>query len=176
MPGWMSTDARKALTDWVTRFLGAGVPAIWADQNAPAPSTTYVTLRPMTNTSVGEDYVGAPDDTGEAEIVGNREMMIYMQAFGAGALDALQTLRDSLRMESVQDAFIDAGIGFIDAERVENLSQLIATTMNERAALDVRFRANSSVIDNVGVIENVEIEATLTDPISQVVVEINVES
>lgn len=173
MAGFLTTAQRKALTDWVTAR-APGLKVMWADQDAPAPATTYVTLRPATSTSIGEDYEGAPNDQGVMEVVGNREWMLYMQAFGKGALDALQLLRDTLRLPSVQAAFEAAGFAFIDAERVENLTQLIGQNMNERGALDVRFRGNSSLTDTVGLIENVDITATLSDPIDSVEIEINV--
>ncbi len=171
MPTGMTTEARRALTDWVTARLGASIKPMWADQDAPAPGATYITLRVMTNTSVGEDYVGAPDSEGVLEVIGNREYMLYLQAFGPGALDALDTLRNSLQLESVGDAFITAGIAFIDAQRVENLSQLIGQNMNERGALDVRFRANSSVTDTVGLIEDADIEGLID--VEALILEVN---
>ena len=173
MAGFLTTAQRKALTDWVAAR-APGMKVIWADQDAPAPTTAYITLRPATSTSIGEDYESAPNESGVMEVVGNREWMLYVQAFGTGALDALQLLRDTLRLPSVQASFEETGIAFIDAERVENLSQLIASNMNERGALDVRFRGNSSLTDNVGLIESVDITATLSDPIDSVEVQINV--
>ncbi len=148
------------LMKWAADVLGDGVPVIPAFSNKPAPKVAYITLEVKTWTRVGEDAVGAPDDEGVAQILGVREFTAYFQGVGAGAVQLLSNLRDSLQKESVRDLLAGDGIVYVTAEDVVVLTNLIEATDVERGAFDTRFRTDSSIEDNVGVIEKTEGTAT----------------
>lgn len=141
-----------------------------ADQNAPVPkddanppkTLPYVTLKLGTNTRVGEDHVGLPDNDGNAHIVGNRELIVSLQAIGNGALDGLEAIRSSLGKPSVQDTFCAAGLAYVESMPILDITNLVEVNFIERGSLDIRFRTDSVITDNVGIVAHVEIEGNVS--------------
>lgn len=166
------TQIEDAIAKWVE---DQGFSPFIADQNAPQPKGLFCEIRVQNASSVGWDERRGPDGNGVATIVGNREIMVYLQTIRAGAFDALITLKDSLNKESVAGALARECLIFVEAESVVNLTDVEQTTMVERAALDIRFRTVAETSDNVGLIERVEIEGTVKSGSgTEIVTQINV--
>jgi hypothetical protein len=65
----------------------------------------------------------------------------------------------ALEKPTVVDAFMGAGVAFLYADPVQDLTDLLGNEQQyePRAAVDLHCRYTSQVIDNVGVIDTVEI-------------------
>lgn len=158
----MSADwstIKDTLYDWATAVLST-VPVVWAEQNATPPEEPYVTLRIATTTQEGQDAKLPPDDvTGAGEIVGNREFVLGVQAFKAGALVNVGKLRSSLEIPSLRDTLRAGNVIYVDTLGSINLTGIIPDTTRheERESLDILMRTWSEVTDaDVGVIEKVQ--------------------
>ena len=152
---------------------------IWANQNAPRPSTNYITLLIGSFTRIGWDEIGEPDDTetpgeigGATIIKGNREFTLSIQAFGSGALQELINIQSKLEMPSVRTAFTAGnGIAIIDAQNVNDLTGLMDSDFEERANLDVKCRivspfdavAEALATEDEGIIKTVSINEEFDD-------------
>jgi len=147
---------------------------IWANQDAPRPSSNYITLLLNTFSRVGWDFSNPPDDTptpgeigGAAVISGDRELTLSIQAFGSGAFEQLIRLQSKLEMPSIRGAFADDyDLAIVNSSDVTDITGLIDSQMEARASLDIFLRlaspydtaAESVVTEDQGVIETVLID------------------
>lgn len=164
---------KDALYDWASTQAGE-TPVIWANQNAPAPAGTFITLLINPVINIGQDYQTPPEEVfGMARIIGNREFTLSIQGFGSGSFQILSDIRFSLNKWTVQHALRLEGIAIIEKLGLNDISELFDTEIEERVSLDVRFRIASPFIedlttadDEVGVIETVEYEGDLSGHIA----------
>lgn len=152
---------------WVLAEVAAavGTKVIKANQNAPRPARPYITVL-VTMTSQGEhSYEGAPDDNGNAQLENELACMVSLQAFGDNANTIMGNLRQSLEKPTVLQSLRATGLPFIRVlSGVNDLTEQVGTQYEERAGMDLEFRAVAVVTDAVGVIESVEGTATHERP------------
>lgn len=152
-----------ALWTWVDGVDSGTV--IWAEQNAPIPDGAFATLRLASLVQVGQDFTAPPVETGpgtdvfESDITGNREFTLEVQTFGADAFGRAEAIRSSLQRVSVLDALRAAGIVFVDRLGITNVTALDGNRQEERAAVDILFRAAQVQTEELPVIETVEVES-----------------
>lgn len=154
------TATQDAIQSWIDSILSTSDDGfIWASANADHPPYPYYDgiINPVTFVG-GSDYHESPDEiTGIAEIVGNREFTLQLRSFGAGTIDGLQQLRDSLEKTSVLETLRASGLVFVQSlAGVADITELVNTEMQERGILDLQFRFASVETDVEGVIENLE--------------------
>jgi hypothetical protein len=165
----MSTEA---IRQWVETQ--GGMPAIWANPNAPRPSTRpYATVQIIENSRVHEPFVGPPDGTtasGEAIIDAQRDYTVSIQVYESvdtadprAALQAATALRDSLEKPSVKEALRADGWVWREVLLLTDNPQLIDMSYEPRATFDVRFGRTESLTDDIGVVEAVELTGTTND-------------
>lgn len=149
------TEIKAAIYSWVNSCACRSV--IWANQDAPAPARTYITLLISRIAAVGRDYVSPPDSAGTSRVQGNREFTLSLQAFGDSAIQDLMDLRDSLETVSVQQALADSGLAIVEHQQIQDVTFALGSTLEPRAVFDVRFRAGSEIVDDgTGFIQIVE--------------------
>lgn len=142
-----------------------GVTCIWAEQSGPQPKPPYCTLRIDGPRRLG----GADELRQEADghdvrqlAAGQRELTVQCQAFTAGmngqatARELLTKAQARLSLPAVQEQLADVGLSVIDEGNVQNVSTVLETKWQGRAALDVRIGCADSAEDRVGSIESVE--------------------
>lgn len=139
---------------------------IWADGNAPRPALPYVAMKVMGIRRVNGDWrsesIGV---NGLQTVLGDREFTLNIQRFGTESVEALSTLADKLRLTTNIEKFNTAKLPIVDAEDVVDVAALLDKAQIEpRASLDVFMRMKSTLTDNVGYIDTVEIETTMTKP------------
>ena len=139
-------------------------PVVLMEQNAPRPNTSYVGWRLGNSKRIAEDYEGSPDAGGDSTIVGNREMIAEVQAYGSGARQQLENCRDALSKETVRGTLADSSCCVVEATDVQNLSTVLNSSYEERALLEVRFRTWSEMVDQIGWIEHVRGDGTVVGP------------
>lgn len=172
MTDW--TAVRKTIQNWAVAVL-APVPVIWAEQNFPPPDAPlYVTLRAASSARVGDDFEGPPDGTtGIADLTGNRDFTLGMQALGPGAKAAIEKLRTSLEKTTSRDTLRAGGVVFVQETGQTNITSIVVgtTKYEERESLDVTMRTASAETDVLGVIEHVELGVKVKDPAGDTVVD-----
>jgi hypothetical protein len=172
---------RAAILTWVS--IGSGLPSgriVWADQNAPAPSADYVSLRISGFVGLGSmhdqnQYIDhsseSPPAGQEIEDIngGTAEMTLSMQAYCAPvagvlvtdtAYTLMQSIRDSLFLPDLRDALNDAGLSPFDLGAVQNLAAVAGAQFEGRAALDVRFYVPETASERLGYITDVNVQQT----------------
>lgn len=136
---------------------------IWSDSNAPRPALPYVALKVMGIRRVNQDHyeekIGAD---GIQTVKGDREFTLNIQRFGTSSVEALDTLTNKLRLNTVRDKFFVAKLPLISADDVTDVAALLDKSQIEpRASLDVFIRMKSELADNVGYIDTVVIVASV---------------
>lgn len=158
---------QDVLYNWLVS-LSTGFSVQWADQNAPKPAARYLTLKMGSLIKVGVDIQGAIDeDTLAATLTGNREFILSIQSFGAGALQVLEDIRTQLDTMKAQETLRAGLLAIVDSLAVINLTGLYDQQYKERGALDIRFRTHSFLSTgdpSVSYIQAVELEVDTVDP------------
>lgn len=154
-------EVKEQVRVWAAANVAEGVTVVFANQNAPRPALPYVTIHVTAMPEKEHASVGPPDENGDAEIVNDLAPTVSLQAFGDGARDIMSGLRRSLDKVTVLQSLRAAGLPFIrDLSGVTDLSETVGTKFEDRAGLDLEFRAAGVVTDAVGAIESVEGTAT----------------
>ncbi len=150
-------------------------PIMWAEQNAPRPgdgvdiTKSHITLRLGAGARVGQDFVDTPNVSGIANVIGNRDLTLSVQAFGPGARQELEDIRSSLSRPTIQDLLRAGDIVYRDAFPVQNVAALLESSYEERASLDVLFGTHEELTDDLGYIDTVNGSGDLKDATGAVV-------
>lgn len=163
-----------ALYTWA--FAQLGMPVFWSNQKFPQPARPYATLK-LTGPRVlsGSDAAETTTDLGrpageevETKYSGPRELTCSVQVYAvptSGASSAralLARAQASLSRDSVAAALRAAGLAIVDQGGIADLTALLETNWESRAAMDVRLGCTDSATDRTGYIETVELVDDLT--------------
>lgn len=177
MPLDFNTVMQNVYT-WVTQNVPSTIPVIFLYQNGPRPQVDYVTLNMSSLVQIGEDYTPDPtDDTGLADMAGDREMTIQIAAYGGKNVDPftiLENLRSSLQKVTVLDTLRVNGICYANHYPINDTSTLIDTLYERRAQMDVLFRIGQDYDDNLGVIDTINMVESIYDETGTLVEEVNI--
>lgn len=156
----------------------AGVPVIWANQNAPRPPLPYIALHILSHTTPQWDWITSPDADGVATIQGWRMANLEMQHFGPGGNATLGELVQRLRAPSNLDLAAASGLAIATVGPVQDIP-----VMRDSGSQDVEYEPRSiaeiginwvqTITDTVGVIERVIYAATIDDRTTNHEVDIN---
>lgn len=134
--------------------------------NAPRPELPYVTLRldALTQASplveerivVGTFDPGTGDTTDNVEFRGERVFTAMLQFFGVGASQYADAVRMALGEPERRLVLWEAGCFPRDLGAVRNITTLIGTTWEGRAALDVICGIAGTTVTSPGTIETVD--------------------
>lgn len=169
--GW--SDIEAAILAWFKASSGLSA-VIWANQTAPQPALPYATLliRPPARLAAQDDvqevYVGSNPAGQEVELrqKGVREISVSCQVFsaavrGAGtAREILAKAQTGLETPSLRQALYQAGLSVVDEGAITDVSALVETKYQSRAAMDVLFYCVDEVTEKTGYIETVNYDAT----------------
>lgn len=169
----MSIDfntVRTNIYNWAIENIPSGMPAIYLYNNAPRPTVDYITLYIATVSQIGWDWENDPNDvTAIAEMVGDREFTLQVQAYGGDPITVLQNLRTSLQKQTVLDSLRANGIVFANWFNVNDVTELVDSRFEQRASVDILFRIADIYSDETGIIESIELEEVFKDPANQIV-------
>lgn len=155
--------------DWAVSNLPSGVEVIMYNQNAPRPTTPYVTLFFQNLLQIGNDYIPKPTvDSGLVEQVGDREFTVQIQTYGDDCFTRLENLRSSLQKTSVLDSLRANGIAFVQQFPIQDITELLSSRFENRAQMDILFRTAQNYNDTLGTIATVEIDETISNGVSEV--------
>lgn len=153
-------QVRQAIYNWAKKELAIEV--IWSEQAEIRPDRPYVMLKLITGPlRGGHDEIRQPTP-GTYKVCGMRGITVSVNVFGEKALELAAQLQTSLEKITVQEALRSAGLSFIRAEAVTDLTVLMETRFDTRANLDAMFAYAENVDDNVGTIEHVAVKNLIT--------------
>lgn len=151
-------DLQLSLYNWAVENVPTGVPVIWYYPNAPRPQTTYITLNISTFNQMGWDYRPMPiDNAGNVLLKGDREFTLSVQAYGVNPMQILENLRTSLQSETNLNQLREAGIAYFGQNSIIDISTLIDSRYELRAAMDLNFRIGQQYAEALGTIATAEV-------------------
>lgn len=149
---------QQILYDWASTHVPLNMPVIWLYPNAPRPTVAYVTLNIISFSQVGWDYMPSPiDNPGNVTMKGDREFILELQAYGGYPIEVLENLRCSLQTETVRSFLRNLGLSFFGQEQINDITDLVDSTFEKRAVVDLYFRIGQSYTDQVGTIGILEL-------------------
>lgn len=151
------------LYDWAVANIPISVPVIFYYPNAPRPDIPYVSLFLLNFLQIGDDWHSSPDNIGSSNVIGDREMTLTVNCYGGDPFTVLENLRSSLQNQSVLDTLRDNGIVFVQQLPINDISSLLDTEFESRAAMDILFRIAQDNESDDGLIETVELTETFSD-------------
>lgn len=151
---------KATLYTLVKALIGAET-LVFADQNAPRPPLPYWTLRLAAQRAVGEDaYSQGVDANGDQLVSGVREITVQVQRFGPDSDVACADLRDNLSRTTVSEAWQVEKIALYDVGDVLNVPyKLDNSQLEPRASVDLFVRFGTELLDRVGWIDTVTMDA-----------------
>ena len=151
---------KATLYTLVKALIGAET-LVFADQNAPRPPLPYWTLRLAAQRAVGEDaYSQGVDANGDQLVSGVREITVQVQRFGPDSDVACADLRDNLSRTTVSEAWQVEKIALYDVGDVLNVPyKLDNSQLEPRASVDLFVRFGTELLDRVGWIDTVAMDA-----------------
>lgn len=161
---------RTNLYNWAIANIPEGMPAIYLYPNSPRPTVDYLSLYISSVTQIGWDYTQDPlDDSGIAQMVGDREFTLQCQAYGGDPLTVMENLRTSLQKQTVLDTLRLVGIVFVNWFPINDVTELVDSRFEQRASMDILFRIANVYTDNLGVIDTVVLEEIFKNPSGTVI-------
>jgi hypothetical protein len=151
---------KATLYTLVKALIGAET-LVFADQNAPRPPLPYWTIRLAAQRAVGEDaYSQGVDANGDQTVSGVREITVQVQRFGPDSDVACADLRDNLFRTTVSETWQVQKIALYDVGDVLNVPyKLDNSQLEPRASVDLFVRFGTELLDRVGWIDTVEMDA-----------------
>ena len=151
---------KATLYTLVKALIGAET-LVFADQNAPRPPLPYWTIRLAAQRAVGEDaYSQGVDANGDQTVSGVREITVQVQRFGPDSDVACADLRDNLSRTTVSETWQVQKIALYDVGDVLNVPyKLDNSQLEPRASVDLFVRFGTELLDRVGWIDTVEMDA-----------------
>jgi hypothetical protein len=169
------TDIENALVTWLEAEIGPGQ-VIWANQGGAQPKMPYGTLkiggpRPSSPTPEVLNSTNLTNPAGqeiEQTVIGHGEITVSCQIFAfptTGHLTARQALeRAKLRLylPTTRAALRVAGLALVQAGDTQDLTALLETSWQSRAAMDVRFNVVDSMTEKTGYIDTANVTGSAT--------------
>jgi hypothetical protein len=148
-----------------------GVTVIYANQGGPVPPVPFATLTMGALVGIGQEHeYGWGTDPGKPAYVprkmaGDRRLTCSVQVFGPGALDYARAAAQGLAKQTVRDVLDASGLAPVaGVPEVRDLSELLATSFEDRAQFDAEFFLGDTYTDSVPVIESIAGTETIKNP------------
>jgi len=141
--------------------LATGITVIIANQDAPRPEEPYATVHVTPSNKIGLDRVTYANDTGsdlDETIEGHRTLTASLNFFKKGAANNASTFKTKLQGNEQISFFKVNGLGFVSANEIKDLSEVIKNLWEERVQFDLVFHALSNFTETVTAIEEANIE------------------
>lgn len=150
-------QAEQAIRNWIKALAPSGVTAVIpANTGNPRPKRPFITALVTSLSSVTPaEYRALLDDDATMPVYRTLRIMVSLQAYGEDAQGILLAISQALPLQTKQYTLMAHGIGCISDDGVKDLSE---DGHEQRAGLDIEFRAGDVVFDTVGSIGAVEIE------------------
>ncbi len=154
------SDLKEVMENWVSgQFAGK---VVWAKSDAPIPPRPFILLDLKNPVPVNKPYQGAADNLGKISRYTTQQFSVTISCYGEGANQSLFNLRESLDLLSVQSLFRDSGVSYLkDQMDLQDSTAMTGTRYEERAVYEPAFIYESVQSEEVGFIEEVNIEGDI---------------
>ena len=147
---------RTALITWLTTE--TGLPAIFEYQNAPQPSSNYISVHVRNKRYIGHAHVN--HQSGSVFDVGySTEIEVQLRCIEDESIDILEQVKLSLEKESVQTLLYDAGLAWSGNNDVVSQPVERDGKWQHHSILEVFFNSTAEIQEDRSCIETVEIES-----------------
>jgi hypothetical protein len=145
------------------------LPVIWEDQSEARPDGPYGSVRMLTGPlRKGHDEFQKGEDPEKFQTSGLREFSVSVNIYRAEAFSKCSHLHSTIEDVLILDTFRAAGLAYIAASAVRNLTKLSGSRYESRFQFDVRFRLTDVNESDPGLIEHVEIEDEIIDNLLEI--------
>lgn len=172
------TTIERALHAWAVS--SSGLPAdrvIWSLQSGGRPAPPYLVLRIMSLVPTGQDWVGVTTVSNpvagqeiEHKQRGGRRGVLSLQVFASpatgvmAAVSLLEQVIGKSRLPTVRDILATAKIGLGSFEPITSLDELIGSTLECRAVVEVPIFTVAETTEFGTNVETVEVTNQIPDP------------
>ena len=164
----MRAETRKFLHDTIAALLGLEKSkAIWANQGQPKQATPLVTLKTYSEQAEAMADHLRTDTDGVLDLRTPTAFVLEVQYYGGKyPVDIVSDMVRGLERPTIVDTFMGAGVAYLYADPVQDLTDLLGNSQQyePRAAVDLHCRYTAQVMDNVGIIKDVEIHGETPKP------------
>lgn len=146
-----------------------GIPVIWGNPNAPRPPKPYATISIISDVQQANSSRSPLDDDFKSLIITHDQVTTSLSVYSSidadprDGLERMRSLRQALVMPSVLLGLSEGGWSFV---RVlmgpNNIPNLVDTRWEPRAIMDVEWRVARSVLDDLGLVEQVDISGAVS--------------
>lgn len=123
--------------DWVDSLTASTI--IWAEQMASQPAPPYITLKIISGPVKLGDELRFNTSNDKFFTAGLRQFTLSIQGFGTNALQDLTDILGALDDPDVFEDLKDKSLALVSTPSIIDLTQLLDTVFEERAALDLIF-------------------------------------
>lgn len=159
----MRQTIRKFLHDIISELTGVqGNSVIWANQGQPKKITPLITLRLYGENGEAMAEHLKTSDAGILDLRTPSQFILEVQYYGQKSeypCDILAELVRNFERPTIVDRFMGNGVAFLYADDVQDLTNLLGNQQQyePRAAVDLHLRYTAQVLDDVGIINQVDI-------------------
>jgi len=136
---------------------------VWANQNAPTPDNDCIILKiDSIAFTGGTDYQSQPNNLGEYDTHGERELLLSITSMSDNSLQILLDLIESLQLELAQTLLCEKKIalGRIESQPLDITTQ-IGKDFEAKAIMTILFKISKNYFDDavkiIDIVESVEI-------------------
>lgn len=148
----------NALRVWATGI--TGLETIFANPNAPRPTSPYVLIHVLQNVPIGTREARATlkvDESTDVDYSNVELLTVSINVYYSNAYKLATKLKDSLGRVTVTDQLFAAGLGYSRAGNVQDIPEIINKQWEERGQFDCFFFTRSSDEENIETIQSTEI-------------------
>lgn len=124
-----------------------------------AAGVTTITVTTAIPSAVADGHL-----TGSCAVFGTRLLDWQVDVIGPGAMERAERIRAALGLMAPLAALRTAGLAHYASEAIQDLTDLVDTKREERAAFTVRLAADSVTPEWVGILERAQIQQTTERP------------
>ncbi|MBE0470600.1 MAG: hypothetical protein IBX55_13965 [Methyloprofundus sp.] len=153
---------RTALWNYASRI--TGIPAervLWLNFNQPAPPRPYATIQIINSTTNNAAHT-PPDREGmalmHADTLITLRIQVYDDSTPFAAFDAVNLAGQRAKLITEQQLLRADGLALVDVLAVNDAPALVGTEWESRGIIDLQLRTLTTLVDEAGLIERVEIE------------------
>jgi hypothetical protein len=163
------------------------IPVIWANQNANTPSGDFILLKISAIRSIGAtDYESPPmidnqqQNTYKIFTNGDREIVLSIQCISENSFEILLDFLNKIRLNKNNiDILNEKKLVFVGVEGdIADITTNINGAFESRASLELIFRVSKNYSSDdtyeVGVVEKIEMDATLQGNASETPIEFDI--
>ena len=146
---------RKAIVDWA-KAAYPGIRIIRSSGNGIRPVLPYIQYKILSGGIRGREEKSYSDAQGVSNIFTSKSATISLQGFGDDAEEILETLQDSLLLETTRAYFAALNLGIWDFNGgISEIPQLVSNVIERRWLFEFVIGHTDTITENTGYIETV---------------------